>query len=153
MLFRSRILIESHSTRSEAAGDELDGPTLAKIFKAQAHAVELLEKDPTPFIHYLVAETGGLLEAKDLQSWRLLHAAPQPYTRERFDDTTPEDILVFDCNTFNIVRSLKTTHSSYIHSLGISPSGQLIAAASQDNTASALDVSSGTVVAVLNGPR
>jgi hypothetical protein len=22
-----------------------------------------------------------------LQTWRLLHAAPQPYTRERFDDT------------------------------------------------------------------
>ena len=82
-----RILIESHSTRSEAAGDDLDGPTLAKIFKAQAHAVELLEKDPTPYIHYLVAETGGLLEARDLQVWRLLHAAPQPYTRERFDDT------------------------------------------------------------------
>ena len=39
------------------------------------------------FIHYLVAETGGLLEPKDFQTWRLLHAAPQPYTRERWDDT------------------------------------------------------------------
>src|SRR6266851_4902076 len=82
-----RILVESHSTRSEAAGDDLDGPTLKKMFRAQAHAVELIEKDPTPFVHYLVAETGGLLEAKDLQAWRLLHAPPQPYTRERFDDT------------------------------------------------------------------
>ena len=27
-----RVLIESHSTRSEAAGDQLDGPTLAKMF-------------------------------------------------------------------------------------------------------------------------
>src|SRR5438034_11534019 len=33
-----RILIESHSTRSEAAGDDLDGPTLARMFRAQAHA-------------------------------------------------------------------------------------------------------------------
>jgi len=82
-----RILIESHSTRSEAAGDDLDGPTLAKMFRAQARAVELLEKDPTPYVHYLVAETGGLLEPQELQTWRLLHAAPQPYTRERFDDT------------------------------------------------------------------
>jgi len=82
-----RILVESHSTRSEAAGDDLDGPTLKKMFRAQARAVELIEKDPTPFVHYLVAETGGLLEAKDLQAWRLLHASPQPYTRERFDDT------------------------------------------------------------------
>jgi NitT/TauT family transport system substrate-binding protein len=82
-----RILIESHSTRSEAAGDDLDGPTLAKMFRAQARAVKLLEKDPTPYIHYLVAETGGLLEPHELQPWRLLHAPPQPYTRERFDDT------------------------------------------------------------------
>jgi len=33
-----RVLIESHSTRSEAAGEELDGPTLAKMFRAQARA-------------------------------------------------------------------------------------------------------------------
>jgi NitT/TauT family transport system substrate-binding protein len=82
-----RILIESHSTRSEAAGDELDGPTLAALFRAQARAVEVLEHDPTPYVHYLTAETGGLLEPHEFQTWRLLHAAPQPYTRERFDDT------------------------------------------------------------------
>jgi NitT/TauT family transport system substrate-binding protein len=82
-----RILVESHSTRSEAAGDDLDGPTLKKMFRAQARAVELIERDPTRFVHYLVAETGGLLEPHELQTWRLLHAPPQPYTRERFDDT------------------------------------------------------------------
>ena len=82
-----RILVESHSTRSEAAGDDLDGPTLKKMFRAQARAVELIEQDPTPFVHYLVAETGGRLEPHELQTWRLLHAPPQPYTRERFDDT------------------------------------------------------------------
>ncbi|MSQ51481.1 MAG: hypothetical protein EXR28_06300 [Betaproteobacteria bacterium] len=82
-----RILIESHSTRSEAAGDDLDGPTLAKMFRAQARAVERLEKDPRPYAHYLASETGGLLAPEEIQTWRLLHAAPQPYTRERFDDT------------------------------------------------------------------
>jgi len=82
-----RIVIESHSTRSEAASDEVNGPTLAAMFRAQARAVELIEKDPTPFIHYLVAETGGLLDRKDFQAWRLQHAPPQPYTRERFEDT------------------------------------------------------------------
>jgi len=82
-----RILIESHSTRAEAAGDDLDGATLKKMFRAQARAVELIEKDPTPFAHYLSRETGGLLQPEELQTWRLLHAAPQPYTRERFDDT------------------------------------------------------------------
>lgn len=82
-----RILIEAHSTRSEAAGDDLDGPTLAAMFRAQARAVKLLEKDPTPYIHYLISETGGLLEPNELQTWRLLHAPPTPYTRERFEDT------------------------------------------------------------------
>jgi NitT/TauT family transport system substrate-binding protein len=82
-----RILIESHSSRSEAAGDDLDGRTLAAMFRAQARAVKVLERDPTPYIHYFIAETGGLLEPHELQTWRLLHAAPQPYTRERFNDT------------------------------------------------------------------
>jgi NitT/TauT family transport system substrate-binding protein len=82
-----RILIESHSTRSEAAGDDLDGPTLAKMFRAQAEACKVLEKDSTPYIHYFIKETGGLLEPHEFQAWRLLHAPPRPYTRERFDDT------------------------------------------------------------------
>ncbi len=82
-----RILIESHSTRSEAASDDLDGPTLAAMFRAQARAVKVLEKDPTPYLHYFAAETGGLLEPHELRTSRLLHAPPQPYTRERFDDT------------------------------------------------------------------
>jgi len=82
-----RILIESHSTRSEAASDDLDAATLAAMFRAQARAVKVLEKDPTPYIHYFAAETGGLLEPHELRTSRLLHAPPQPYTRERFDDT------------------------------------------------------------------
>jgi NitT/TauT family transport system substrate-binding protein len=82
-----RILIESHSTRSEAASDDLDGKTLAAMFRAQARAVEQIEKDPTPYVHYFIRETGGLLEPHEFQTWRLLHAAPQPYTRERWDDT------------------------------------------------------------------
>ena len=82
-----RILVESHSTRSEAAGDDLDGKTLAAMFRAQARACELLEKDPRPYVKYLVAETGGLLEPHEFQAWRLLNAPPQPYTRERWEDT------------------------------------------------------------------
>ena len=34
-----RLLIESHSTRSEAASDEVDGETLKRMFRAQARAV------------------------------------------------------------------------------------------------------------------
>src|SRR6266849_613639 len=63
-----RILIESHSTRSEAAGDDLDGKTLRAMFRAQARAVKEIEKDPTPFIHYFIAETGGLLQTHEFQT-------------------------------------------------------------------------------------
>ncbi|MBI77726.1 MAG: hypothetical protein CMM53_08110 [Rhodospirillaceae bacterium] len=82
-----RILMEAHSTRAEAAGDDLDGPTLAAMFRAQARACEVLANDPTPYIHYFVNETGGRLEAQDFRHQRLLHAPPQPYTKERWDDT------------------------------------------------------------------
>ena len=82
-----RVLMESHSTRAEAAGDDLDGPTLAAMFRAQARACEVLAKDPTPYIHYFVNETGGRLDASDFRHQRFLHAPPQPYTRERWDDT------------------------------------------------------------------
>src|SRR5438105_10161295 len=66
-----RILIESHSTRSEAAGEDLDGKTLARMFRAQARAVKEIENDPTPYIHYFINETGGLLKPEEFQTWRL----------------------------------------------------------------------------------
>jgi NitT/TauT family transport system substrate-binding protein len=44
-----RVLIESHSTRSEAAGEQLDGPTLAKMFRAEARAAEAIDKNPEKY--------------------------------------------------------------------------------------------------------
>ena len=82
-----RILVETHSSRSEASSDDLDGPTLAAMFRAQARAVRTFHENPTPYLHYLTQETGGLLEPHELQVWRLLYAPPRPYTRERFEDT------------------------------------------------------------------
>jgi ABC-type nitrate/sulfonate/bicarbonate transport system substrate-binding protein len=82
-----RIIMESHSTRSEAAGDELDGPTLAAMFRAESRASEMINAHPEKYVHYFVAETGGLLEANEVQTWRLLYGPPAPYTRERFDYT------------------------------------------------------------------
>ena len=84
---RDLVVVEEIRVTLQRLGEPaLDGPTLAAMFRAQARAVEVLEKDPTPFVHYFVAETGGLIDATDLQVWRLLHAPPQPYTRERFED-------------------------------------------------------------------
>jgi NitT/TauT family transport system substrate-binding protein len=82
----ARVIIESHSTRSEAAGDEMDGPTLAKMFRAEAHAAEAIQNNPEKFAHYIVAEAGGLIGLKELKLSRILNAPPTPYSRERFDD-------------------------------------------------------------------
>jgi len=82
-----RVIIESHSTRSEAVGDELDGPTLGKMFAAEAEAATAIQRDPGKYAHYLVEEAGGLLAPKDLRLSRILNAPPEPYTRERFDHT------------------------------------------------------------------
>jgi NitT/TauT family transport system substrate-binding protein len=82
-----RVLMESHSTRSEAAGDELDGTTLAAMFRAEARAAEAIDRDPRKHSRYLIEEAGGLLDAKELKLSRILNAPPVPYTRERFDHT------------------------------------------------------------------
>ncbi len=82
-----RVLMESHSTRSEAAGDELDGPTLAKMFRAEAQAAKAIEKNPDRYARYLLEEAGGLIELKDLKLSRIVNAPPEPYTRERFEHT------------------------------------------------------------------
>ena len=82
-----RIIMESHSTRSEAAGDELDGPTLAAMFRAEARAAEMITANPDRYAHHITEEARGLLEPHELQTWRLLYAPPAPYTRERFQHT------------------------------------------------------------------
>ncbi len=81
-----RVLMESHSTRSEAAGDLLDGPILAKMFKAESRAAEAIDANPERYAHYLIDEAGGLLEPGELKLSRILNAPPEPYTRDRFDD-------------------------------------------------------------------
>ena len=59
----------------------------ARLRRPGRQSVQEIEKDATPYIHYFISETGGLLEPHEFQAWRLLHAPPQPYTRERFEDT------------------------------------------------------------------
>ena len=82
-----RIILEGHSTRSEAAGDELDGPTLAAMFRAQATAAELINRDASNYESYFLKEAQGFLNPGELQAWRLVYGPPVPYTKERFDYT------------------------------------------------------------------
>ena len=79
--------MESHSTRSEASSDVLDGPTLAAMFRAEAKAAEMINGNPAEYAHYLAAESKGLLKPEELQLWRLLYGPPPPYTRDRFQAT------------------------------------------------------------------
>ena len=71
-----RVVMESHSTRSEAAGEELDGPTLRRMFEAEAEAARAIQADPARYAHYLVEEAGGLIEMGDLDLGRILNAPP-----------------------------------------------------------------------------
>ncbi len=82
-----RILIESHSTRAEAAGDELDGATLRKMFSAQARAVEAIEKNPASTRTTSRARPAGCSSPRSCRPGGCCMRAPQPYTRERWDDT------------------------------------------------------------------
>ena len=82
-----RILMESHTTRSEAASEELDGPTLAAMFRAEAVAADMINANPNNYAHYFLNEVQGLLEPDEFHGWRLLYGPPAPYTRERFEDT------------------------------------------------------------------
>jgi len=72
---RFRVLMESHSTRSERC-DELDGATLAKMFRAEAS----LPRDPeSPTLRALSdRRAGGLLETEGSQAVAILNAAPEP---------------------------------------------------------------------------
>ena len=71
-----RILIESHSTRSEAAGDDLDGQTLSEdVPGAGARGARCSRRTRRPTSTISSRETGGLLEPHEFQTWRLLHAA------------------------------------------------------------------------------
>ena len=81
-----RVLIESHSTRSEAAGDDLDGPTLAKMFRAQARAVKEIEKRPDalrPLLHPRDRRPAGAARVPDLAAAARPAAALHPRTLRR----------------------------------------------------------------------
>ena len=83
-----RILIESHSTRSEAAGDDLDGETLKKMFRAQARAVRGA-REGSDAVRPLLrrARPAACSSRRSSRPGGCCTRAPQPYTRERFDDT------------------------------------------------------------------
>ena len=83
-----RILIESHSTRSEAAGDDLDGADAEEdVPRAGARQSRSSRRIRALSSTTSRARPAACSKPEEIQSWRLLHGAPKPYTRERLDDT------------------------------------------------------------------
>jgi NitT/TauT family transport system substrate-binding protein len=82
-----RVLIESHSARSEAAGEAREAPPLRKLHTAAPAAAAAIEKNPAKYAYYLLEEADGELELKDLKLSRILNAPPTPYSHERFEYT------------------------------------------------------------------
>src|SRR2546427_5643287 len=67
-----RVLMESHSTRNEAAWDELDGPTLAAKFRGEARRAQAIYQATGRDARYLIEEAGRVLDKKDLKMSRPL---------------------------------------------------------------------------------
>ena len=76
----------SRTPRAEAAGDELTDPRSRNVQRAGTRGRGDRE-EPAEVRALPRARDRRLLEPEELQTWRLLHAAPQPYTRERWEDT------------------------------------------------------------------
>ena len=77
-----RVIMESNSTRAEARDDldgptlaamfrAQDGPTLAAMFRAQGRAAEMINNDPRRFEHYFVTGVG-----RPAGAWRVAGGAP-----------------------------------------------------------------------------
>jgi len=81
-----RILIESHSTRSEAAGDDLDGPDSREDVPRTGEAVKEIERTP-PLTSTISSARPGTPGAHEFQTWRLLHARRNPTRASASEDT------------------------------------------------------------------
>ena len=79
-----RILIESHSTRS---GPRATNSTVRRSPGCSARRPERSSCSRMTRRRSCTGERRAARSNRRLQTWRLLHAAPQPYTRERFQDT------------------------------------------------------------------
>ena len=83
-----RILIESHSTRSEAAGDDLDGADAGEDVPGAGAGGRAAGEGPDA-LHPLPRRARPAASSSRTSSrpGACCTPPPQPYTRERFDDT------------------------------------------------------------------
>jgi NitT/TauT family transport system substrate-binding protein len=85
-----KLIVEAHYVGTEIAGPELSDETFAKINKAVGRAAKKLSEDPTPYLHYLIADVPAdivTLEPSDFRLGRLRYVDPAPYSERDFQRT------------------------------------------------------------------
>lgn len=85
-----KMITEAHYYGAEIAGEDLDVETVGAINRAVTRAARKLTEDPTPYLHYLIADVPPeivTLEPGDFRKGRLRFAAPGPYSERDFQRT------------------------------------------------------------------
>jgi NitT/TauT family transport system substrate-binding protein len=85
-----KLITEAHYYGAEIAGADLDADTMAAINRAVTKAAAKLTEDPTPYLHFLIADVPPeivTLEPSDFRKGRLRYAAPGPYSERDFQRT------------------------------------------------------------------
>jgi NitT/TauT family transport system substrate-binding protein len=85
-----KLIAEAHYAGTEIAGPELSDETFAKINAAVSKAAARLSQDPTPYLHYLIADVPAeitTLEPSDFRLGRLRYVDPAPYAERDFQRT------------------------------------------------------------------
>lgn len=85
-----KLMVEAFYVGSEIASPSLDPETYAAIQRAVVRAVHTINEDPTPWLHYLIADVPEEivhLEPSDFRRSRLRYTEPVPYPIEEFQRT------------------------------------------------------------------
>lgn len=85
-----KLIAEAYYVGSEIASPDLDAETFEAIQRAIIKAVQKINEDPRPYLHYLIADVPEeivRLEPDDFRRSRLRYTSPAPYTAQEFQRT------------------------------------------------------------------
>jgi NitT/TauT family transport system substrate-binding protein len=85
-----KLIVEAYYVGSEIASPDLEPEIYEAIQRAVVKAVNKINEDPKPYLHYLIADVPEdivPLDPTDFRKERLRYAAPAPYPAEQFQRT------------------------------------------------------------------
>ncbi len=85
-----KLIVEAYYVGSEIASPDLAPETFEAIQRAVIKAVNKINEDPKPYLHYLIADVPEdivALAPEDFRRERLRYTAPAPYPAEQFQRT------------------------------------------------------------------